>query len=57
MDVYAIFCKTFLGKGHFILENNAPSLHGFIVITWDAFPAAVCSSLLEQGCDCHNFFV
>ena len=38
-------------------ENYAHSLHGSLVITWDAFPAAFCSSLLEQGCDSHNFLL
>ena len=33
------------------------SLHGFIVITWDAFPAAVCSSFREHGCDSHSFLL
>ena len=57
MDEYANFVKHFYEKVHFILENYAPSLHGFIVITWDAFPAAVCSSFREHGCDSHSFLL
>ena len=51
-----IFVKHFYEKVHFILENYAPSLHGSLVISWEAFPAAFRSPLLEQGCDSHNFF-
>jgi hypothetical protein len=53
----ASFGKDFFKRSGFISENYAHSLHGFIVITWDAFPAAVCSSFREHGCDSHNFLL
>ena len=51
------FGKDFFKRSGFISENYAHSLHGFIVITWDAFPAAVCSSFREHGCDSHSFLL